>query len=81
MVVRAWFGVCRSRLIHGFAMGPNAEMQSAPTQSAAKCAQMHMQAIHVNITDMCATSMHESLGTINGIMLALDQTWNNSIIA
>ena len=61
---------CRSRLIHGFAMRPYASV--APTQSAAKYASMHIRAIYVDVYDMCATSMHESLRTIHGIILAVD---------
>ena len=78
MVVRAWFWVCRSRLIHGFAMGPYASM--APTQPAAKLPHMHLRAKYVDVCNMCATSMYESLRTIHGIKLVLDQNWDTSII-
>ena len=78
MAVRAWFLVCRSRLIHGFAMGPYASM--APTQSAAKIPHMHLRAIYVDVYEMCATSMSLSLRTIHGIILVLDQSWDTSII-
>ena len=78
MVVRAWFWVCRSHLIHGFAVPPYASV--APTQCAAKCVHMHMCIINVDIYNMCAPSMQEPLGTIHGIILALDQSWDASMM-